>query len=78
MGHLVLTVTLVVVASAGLGMAVSGGGVVMAGVGVILGGMMCLGGMGVTSWWLIGLQRYKNEIYGPWDPARPVIRGGWD
>lgn len=77
-GHLLLTIVLVVMASAGLGMAVSGGGAVMGGVGVVLGGIVCLGGMGVTSWWLIGLQRYKNEIYGPWDPARPVIRGGWD
>lgn len=29
--------------------------------------------MGGCSWWLIGLQKYKNEIYGPWDPARPII-----
>ncbi|KAF3350131.1 hypothetical protein VD0002_g8611 [Verticillium dahliae] len=36
--------------------------------------------MGGCSWWLIGLQKYKNEIYGPWDPARPVImsRRQWD
>jgi phosphatidylinositol glycan class C protein len=37
-------------------------------------------GMGVCSWWLIGLQKYKNVVIGPWDPARPIIRqgGGWD
>ncbi|KAK4693467.1 phosphatidylinositol N-acetylglucosaminyltransferase subunit C, partial [Lecanoromycetidae sp. Uapishka_2] len=36
-------------------------------------------GMGGCSWWLIGLQRYKNVVIGPWDPARPIIRGGqWD
>ena len=46
--------------------------------GVILGGVVTLLGMGATSWWLIGLQRYKNEIHGPWDPARPVIRRHWD
>lgn len=36
--------------------------------------------MGGCSWWLIGLQKYKNEIYGPWDPARPIImsRRHWD
>ncbi|KAI3540748.1 phosphatidylinositol N-acetylglucosaminyltransferase [Colletotrichum paranaense] len=36
--------------------------------------------MGGCSWWLIGLQKYKNEIYGPWDPARPIImsRRLWD
>ncbi|KAM0333488.1 hypothetical protein ACHAQA_002151 [Verticillium albo-atrum] len=36
--------------------------------------------MGGCSWWLIGLQKYKNEIYGPWDPARPIImsRRQWD
>jgi phosphatidylinositol glycan class C protein len=34
--------------------------------------------MGGCSWWLIGLQKYKNEIHGPWDPARPVIRRNWD
>lgn len=77
-GHLCLTASLVVVASGGLGMCVSGGGLVMAGVGIVLGSLVCLGGMGLTSWWLIGLQRYKNEIHGPWDPARPIIRGGWD
>ncbi|KAK9472983.1 phosphatidylinositol N-acetylglucosaminyltransferase subunit C [Dipodascopsis tothii] len=24
--------------------------------------------------WLIVMQRYKNEIQGPWDPAKPVLR----
>lgn len=35
---------------------------------------------GGCSWWLIGLQRYKNEIRGPWDPARPIImsRQRWE
>ena len=37
-------------------------------------------GMGGCSWWLIGLQKYKNVVIGPWDPARPVIRqvAGWE
>ncbi|RDL31349.1 Uncharacterized protein BP5553_09558 [Venustampulla echinocandica] len=34
--------------------------------------------MGGCSWWLIGLQKYKNEIHGPWDPARPIIRRHWE
>ncbi|KAJ2780822.1 glycosylphosphatidylinositol anchor biosynthesis [Coemansia javaensis] len=25
--------------------------------------------------WLIWVQRYKNEIHGPWDEARPVVHG---
>lgn len=58
-------------------MVVSGSGWVMGVVGVVLGGTVVWGAMGVTSWWLIGLQRYKNEIHGPWDPARPVIRRAW-
>lgn len=35
---------------------------------------------GGCSWWLIGMQRYKNEIRGPWDPARPIImsRQRWE
>lgn len=24
--------------------------------------------------WLLGLQKYKNEIQGPWDPAKPVLK----
>jgi phosphatidylinositol glycan class C protein len=78
-GHVWLTVFLVVLASGGLGMTISGGGWGWGVLGVVLGaGVMGLG-MGLTSWWLIGLQRYKNEIYGPWDPARPILGGrrGW-
>ncbi|KOS21151.1 Phosphatidylinositol N-acetylglucosaminyltransferase GPI2 subunit [Escovopsis weberi] len=35
---------------------------------------------GGCSWWLIRLQKYKNEIRGPWDPARPIImsRPRWE
>lgn len=49
-------------------------------VGVGLWGVGTAVGMGVCSWWLIGLQKYKNVVIGPWDPARPIIRqgGGWE
>lgn len=77
-GHLWLTTFLVIFASGGLSMTISGGGYIMGAVGVVLGGVICGLIMGLTSWWLIGLQRYKNEIRGPWDPARPVLRGVWD
>ena len=61
-GHLWLTVFLVVLASGGLSMIISGRGLAMGIVGVVLGGIITCLGMGMTSWWLIGLQRYKNEI----------------
>jgi phosphatidylinositol glycan class C protein len=77
-GHLWLTGFLVALASGGLSMTISGGGFIMGVVGVVLGGLTICLSMGMTSWWLIGLQRYKNEIHGPWDPARPVIRRHWD
>ncbi|CAK3792640.1 phosphatidylinositol N-acetylglucosaminyltransferase subunit C [Lecanosticta acicola] len=77
-GHLWLTTALVILASGGLSMTISGRGWGMGILGVVLGGIICCFSMGMTSWWLIGLQRYKNEIHGPWDPARPVIRRHWD
>ncbi|KAF2486035.1 phosphatidylinositol N-acetylglucosaminyltransferase-domain-containing protein [Neohortaea acidophila] len=77
-GHLWLTTLLVLLASGGLNMTISGGGYVSGIVGAVFGSIICCLGMGLTSWWLIGLQRYKNEIHGPWDPARPVLRGVWD
>ncbi|KAK3670725.1 glycosylphosphatidylinositol anchor biosynthesis [Recurvomyces mirabilis] len=77
-GHLCLTTFLVVMAGAGLSMTISGGGWGFGMFGVVLGGVVTGLSMGMTSWWLIGLQRYKNEIRGPWDPAKPVIRRGWD
>ncbi|KAF9161635.1 hypothetical protein DFQ26_004363 [Actinomortierella ambigua] len=30
----------------------------------------------VCPYWLIWIQRYKNEIHGPWDEARPKIQHG--
>ena len=84
-GHLGLTAFLVLLAGAALGIVVAGagcgggGGVVVVGLsGACLAALITCLGMGATSWWLIGLQRYKNEIRGPWDPARPVIRRHWN
>jgi phosphatidylinositol N-acetylglucosaminyltransferase subunit C len=82
--HVVLTVLLVLGAGGGVGMILDGGdgrwpwkgGVLGMAVGCLIAALA----MGGCSWWLIGLQKYKNEIYGPWDPARPVImsRRHWD
>ncbi|KAF5963152.1 hypothetical protein FBULB1_13596 [Fusarium bulbicola] len=49
-------------------------------VGMIVGMLIAILATGGCSWWLIGLQKYKNEIRGPWDPARPIImnRPRWD
>ena len=76
-GHLVLTIALVLGAGGVSGITLSKDGGWQA---MLLGMLLwCVGatlGMGCCSWWLIGLQRYKNVVVGPWDPARPVIRGG--
>lgn len=63
-----------------MGATLSGGGSWKAIIGgIVLWGCGSVIGMGGCSWWLIGLQKYKNVVIGPWDPARPVIRGGgWD
>lgn len=78
LGHQLLTVVLVVLAWGGLFVTLTGGGRNAFVAGVILGGILTIFSMGVCSWWLIGLQKYKNEIRGPWDPARPIIRRHWD
>ena len=44
--------------------------------GMLIGGLGTSLVMGGCSWWLISLQRYKNVVIGPWDPARPVLAGG--
>ncbi|KAK1052879.1 glycosylphosphatidylinositol anchor biosynthesis [Friedmanniomyces endolithicus] len=77
-GHLWLTTSLVIMAGTGLSLVISGGGWGFGILGAVLGALATGMSMGMTSWWLIGLQRYKNEIRGPWDPARPVIRRGWN
>ncbi|KAH7316573.1 phosphatidylinositol N-acetylglucosaminyltransferase subunit C [Stachybotrys elegans] len=48
--------------------------------GMVVGALIATLATGGCSWWLIGLQKYKNEIRGPWDPARPIImsRPRWD
>lgn len=76
--HLLLTLLLVTGAGGGVGVIVSGGGWKAGVVGTVVGWIGGVLAMGGCSWWLIGLQRYKNEIHGPWDPARPIIRGSWD
>jgi phosphatidylinositol glycan class C protein len=45
-------------------------------IGFVVGGLSTAFVMGGCSWWLIGLQRYKNVVTGPWDPAKPVLAGG--
>ena len=44
--------------------------------GLVIGGLGTAFVMGGCSWWLIGLQRYKNVVTGPWDPARPILTDG--
>ncbi|KAG9234083.1 phosphatidylinositol N-acetylglucosaminyltransferase-domain-containing protein [Amylocarpus encephaloides] len=86
-GHVTLTGLLIVGASGGVGLCMGHGGdgegmldfPWKAGLtGVVVGVISTCLAMGVCSWWLIGLQKYKNEIHGPWDPARPIIRRQWD
>ncbi|KAF2489051.1 GPI2-domain-containing protein [Lophium mytilinum] len=77
-GHRTLTYFLVIAASGGMGVIISNGGAVAAIVGAVLGSVLTFLVMGICCWWLIGLQKYKNEMYGPWDPARPIIRRHWD
>ena len=82
-GHMILTLLLVIGAGAGLGLVISGrpfwqGGWKRAIAGAVIWALGSAVGMGGCSWWLIGLQRYKNVVIGPWDPARPIIRGSWD
>ncbi|PHH55018.1 putative phosphatidylinositol N-acetylglucosaminyltransferase subunit C [Ceratocystis fimbriata CBS 114723] len=73
--HVTLTVILVLGAGAGVGI-ISGQqcdaryNAVVGAFGAAIVSALAMGG---CSWWLIGLQKYKNEIYGPWDPARPII-----
>lgn len=86
-GHVTLTTLLVLGAGGGVGLILGRGGdgegiwdfPYKSGLmGVVIGVLITGLAMGGCSWWLIGLQKYKNEIHGPWDPARPVLRRGWD
>jgi len=86
-GHVTLTTFLVIGAGGGVGLILGPGGdpngpwdipwksgIIGTVVGLLGTGLA----MGGCSWWLIGLQKYKNEIHGPWDPARPIIRRHYD
>lgn len=76
-GHVLLTFALVVFASSAVGITLHGG---LAGaiLGILIGGPATGFAMGGCSWWLIGLQRYKNVVTGPWDTAKPILRRRWD
>lgn len=84
--HVVLSVLLVLGAGLGVGMVL--GEVDGQGrwpwkrgvIGMVVSLVIAALAAGGCSWWLIGLQKYKNEIRGPWDPARPIImsRPRWD
>lgn len=76
-GHIVLTVILVASAGAGVGIILRGGWT-SAILGILVGSLVTALVMGGCSWWLIGLQKYKNVVTGPWDPARPILRRHWD
>ncbi|KAH7078594.1 phosphatidylinositol N-acetylglucosaminyltransferas-like protein subunit C [Paraphoma chrysanthemicola] len=78
LGHIALTVLLTMTAWGGLFVTLTSGGRVAFVTGVVLGCTLTTICMGACSWWLIGLQKYKNEIHGPWDPAKPIIRRRWD
>ena len=83
--HYLLTVVLVMGAGLGVGMVLRESkdgswpwknGIIGMVVALVLSAL----GTGGCSWWLIGMQKYKNEIRGPWDPARPIImnRQRWE
>lgn len=76
-GHVLLTLALVIVAGAAVGITLCGG-YMAAVLGTLIGGISTALIMGGCSWWLIGLQKYKNVVTGPWDPARPILRRHWD
>lgn len=76
-GHVCLTLALVIIAGGAVGMTMSGGWA-SAIIGSVLGGLLTALAMGGCSWWLISLQKYKNVVIGPWDPARPIIRRHWN
>ncbi|KAJ5780423.1 hypothetical protein N7457_005583 [Penicillium paradoxum] len=76
-GHVLLTLALVIVAGGAVGVTLSGGWAAAI-IGSALGSILTAFGMGGCSWWLISLQKYKNVVIGPWDPARPIIRRHWN
>lgn len=76
-GHVLLTLGLVITAGGAVGVTLSGGWA-SAIIGSVLGSILTAFAMGGCSWWLISLQKYKNVVIGPWDPARPIIRRHWN
>lgn len=76
-GHVLLTLGLVIIAGGAVGVTL-GGGWASAIIGSVLGSILTAFSMGGCSWWLISLQKYKNVVIGPWDPARPIIRRHWN
>ncbi|KAJ5162217.1 hypothetical protein N7492_007609 [Penicillium capsulatum] len=76
-GHVLLTLALVITAGGAVGVTMSGGWA-SAIIGTVLGSILTALAMGGCSWWLISLQKYKNVVIGPWDPARPIIRRHWN
>ncbi|KAJ5886659.1 uncharacterized protein N7473_009333 [Penicillium subrubescens] len=76
-GHVILTLALVIIAGGAVGTTL-GGGWASAVIGSFLGSVLTAFSMGGCSWWLISLQKYKNVVIGPWDPARPIIRRHWN
>lgn len=76
-GHLFLTFVLVIAAGGGVGVTLRGGWAAAI-LGSITGSILTALAMGGCSWWLISLQKYKNVVTGPWDPARPILRRHWD
>lgn len=91
--HTLLTIALVLMASAGLGLILSQSYTHRYGdcgfclswcahvvgrslIGVLIGGSVTIFVTGGCAWWLISLQRYKNVVIGPWDPAKPMLAGG--
>jgi phosphatidylinositol glycan class C protein len=83
--HVALSVLLVVGAGGGVGLILGdrkdGSFPWRSGLlGVLVAVLIAVVAMGASSWWLIGLQKYKNAMNGPWDQARPIIisRRQWD
>lgn len=82
--HVILSALLVIGAGGGVGLILSDkrdtgfpwkNGLL----GMTVGILIAVVAMGASSWWLIGLQKYKNAMNGPWDQARPIIisRRAW-
>ncbi|KAI1339331.1 GPI2-domain-containing protein [Xylariaceae sp. FL0016] len=84
--HVILSLLLVIGAGGGVGLILGGDKDAVAWpwksglLGVLVAVLIAIVAMGGCSWWLIGLQKYKNAINGPWDQARPIIisRRFWD